>query len=305
MCAHEEKVLKQEAFWWHPPSFISSDFGHMTPPLSCMCQLTVRGCWRRRGGCACLCHGWGWGIWIWSGVLPRRLSDVPFNLCVCCTWFRLMFLVFAYFITMLHLKIIAINRGGCILVRSRFHKHHENDQEKGGLLFLLPHIGEHGYWGICSGNTGSEEHTFEVLRNIGTGEQRYCGLQVTQKIDSIPADGPKHAVPNMCLVAVSKKIMFTCIAAIIILCCWLNLYIVVLPCQASSSWSRSRKRCARFRSNTGTESRDRSEIAPYQNGCRHRTQRNSTTRKWVWGLAWIVCLLGVFSPIFLYKGVAG
>ena len=25
----------------HPPSFISSDFGHVTPPLSCACHITV------------------------------------------------------------------------------------------------------------------------------------------------------------------------------------------------------------------------------------------------------------------------
>ena len=37
-------------------------------------HVTVRWCYRRRGGCACLCHGWGWGIWIVSGLLLGRLS---------------------------------------------------------------------------------------------------------------------------------------------------------------------------------------------------------------------------------------
>ena len=53
------KNLRREAFWWHPPSFISS--GHVTPPLSCVCHVTVRWCCRWRGGCACLCYSWGWG----------------------------------------------------------------------------------------------------------------------------------------------------------------------------------------------------------------------------------------------------
>ena len=67
-------VFKREAFWWHPPYFISSEFGHVTPQLSCTCHLTVIWCCRRRGGFACLCHGWGCGIWIVSGLLLGRLS---------------------------------------------------------------------------------------------------------------------------------------------------------------------------------------------------------------------------------------
>ena len=54
------------AFSWHPPVFFSSDLGHVTPPLSCACHVTVRLCCRQRGGCAGLCHGWGWGIWLCS-----------------------------------------------------------------------------------------------------------------------------------------------------------------------------------------------------------------------------------------------
>ena len=60
------EVSKREAFWWHAPSFISSEFGHVTPPLS-------RGCCRQRGGCDCLCHGWVWGIWTGSGLFLGRL----------------------------------------------------------------------------------------------------------------------------------------------------------------------------------------------------------------------------------------
>ena len=71
---HRVKFLKRVAFWRHPPSFFSSDFGHVTPPLSCACHVTVRWCCRRSGGFACLCHGWGWGIWTVSGLLLGRLS---------------------------------------------------------------------------------------------------------------------------------------------------------------------------------------------------------------------------------------
>ena len=46
------EVFKRDAFWWHPPSFISSDFGHVTPPLSCACHVTVRGCCRRSSICS-------------------------------------------------------------------------------------------------------------------------------------------------------------------------------------------------------------------------------------------------------------
>ena len=67
-------ILRWEAFSWHPPTFFSSDFGNVTPGLSCACHVTVRWCCRRRGGCACVCHGWGWGIWIVSGLLIGRLS---------------------------------------------------------------------------------------------------------------------------------------------------------------------------------------------------------------------------------------
>ena len=67
-------IIRWETFCWHPPTFFSSDFGHVTPPLSFACHVTVRWCCRRRGGCACLCHGWGWGIWIVSGLLLGRLS---------------------------------------------------------------------------------------------------------------------------------------------------------------------------------------------------------------------------------------
>ena len=45
------------AFSWHPPVFFSSDFGHVTTPLSCACHVTVRSCCGQRGGCAGLCHG--------------------------------------------------------------------------------------------------------------------------------------------------------------------------------------------------------------------------------------------------------
>ena len=74
LITHRVKFLKRVAFWRHPPSFFSSDFGHVTPPLSCKCHVAVRWCCRRRGGCACLCDGWGWRIWIVSGLLLGRLS---------------------------------------------------------------------------------------------------------------------------------------------------------------------------------------------------------------------------------------
>ena len=48
---HRVKFLKRVVFWRHPPSFFSSDFGDVTPPLSCTCHVTVRWCCRRRGGC--------------------------------------------------------------------------------------------------------------------------------------------------------------------------------------------------------------------------------------------------------------
>ena len=36
------------AFSWHPPVFFSSYFGHVTPPLSCACHVTVRSCCRQK-----------------------------------------------------------------------------------------------------------------------------------------------------------------------------------------------------------------------------------------------------------------
>ena len=34
------------SFSWHPPVLFSSDFGHVTPPLSSACHVTVRSCCR-------------------------------------------------------------------------------------------------------------------------------------------------------------------------------------------------------------------------------------------------------------------
>ena len=70
---HKFCIFCRVAFSWHPPVFFSSDLGHVTPPLSCACHVTVRLCCRQRGGCAGLCLGWGWGIWIWSRSPLERL----------------------------------------------------------------------------------------------------------------------------------------------------------------------------------------------------------------------------------------
>ena len=64
------KFFNRGAFWRHPPSFFSSDFGHVTPPLSCACHVNLRSCCRR--SCACLCHGCGWAGGY--GLLLGRLS---------------------------------------------------------------------------------------------------------------------------------------------------------------------------------------------------------------------------------------
>ena len=54
---HKFCIFCRVAFSWHPPVFFSSDLGHVTPPLSCACHVTVRLCCRQRGGCAGLCLG--------------------------------------------------------------------------------------------------------------------------------------------------------------------------------------------------------------------------------------------------------
>ena len=46
---HTMFFFQRVAFSWHPPVFFSSDCGHVTPPLSSACHVTVRSCCRQRG----------------------------------------------------------------------------------------------------------------------------------------------------------------------------------------------------------------------------------------------------------------